>query len=226
MIELRAVTKTYRKGAEVVHALHGVTLQIRPGDSVALIGPSGAGKSTLLSMLGLMDRPSEGAIFVDGQDTALLSDAHVSRLRGRRIGFVFQAFNLLPGLTAWQNVALPLRYAGVAVAEGRERALAVLERVGLADRAHHRPAELSGGQEQRVAIARALVTNPGVILADEPTGNLDAKTGAGVLECLLEARASGAALVLVTHSPEVASRADQMCMVRDGRMIQTKRALS
>lgn len=218
MIALQQVTRTYTKGSHTVHALRDVTLEILPGESLALVGPSGSGKSTLLSLLGLMDRPSSGQILFDGQDTSGLTDPALSRLRGRRIGFVFQAFNLLPALSAWQNVALPLRYAGVPVRQQREQALAVLEQVGLADRAGHRPAELSGGQEQRVAIARALVMNPPLILADEPTGNLDERTGEEVLNTLMTLNRQGTALVVVTHSPAVAARAERVFTVRDGKV--------
>ncbi len=218
MIALQQVSKTYVKGAQTVHALSEVTLEILPGQSLALVGPSGSGKSTLLSLLGLMDQPSSGQILFDGHDTSRLPDPALSRLRGRRIGFVFQAFNLLPALSAWQNVALPLRYAGVPIKQQREQARAVLERVGLADRADHRPAELSGGQEQRVAIARALVMNPPLILADEPTGNLDERTGEEVLDTLMALNRQGTALVVVTHSPGVAARAGRVYTVRDGRV--------
>ena len=218
MITLHHVSKTYVKGQHTVHALRDVSLDICAGDCLALVGPSGSGKSTLLAMLGLMDQPSGGQIVVQGQDTSSLADAQLSRLRGHQIGFVFQSFNLLPNLTAWQNVALPLRYAGLGRREQRDRALAVLEQVGLADRASHRPPELSGGQEQRVAIARALVMNPPVILADEPTGNLDERTGEVVLATLLDLNARGTALVVVTHSPEVARRAGRVLTVRDGRL--------
>lgn len=218
MISLKNVSKTYAKGHTAVHALQDITLDVHPGDSLALIGPSGSGKSTLLSMLGLMDQPSRGEVFVGGMATSGMEDATLSRLRGQHIGFVFQSFNLLPNLTAWQNVALPLRYAGLGRREQRDRALAVLERVGLADRAGHRPTELSGGQEQRVAIARALVMNPPVILADEPTGNLDERTGEDVLATLLDLNAQGTALVVVTHSPEVARQAGRVLTVRDGRL--------
>ena len=218
MITLYDVSKSYVKGQHTVHALRDVSLAVCPGDCLALVGPSGSGKSTLLAMLGLMDQPSGGQIVVQGQDTSSLADAQLSRLRGHQIGFVFQSFNLLPNLTAWQNVALPLRYAGLGRREQRDRALAVLEQVGLADRASHRPPELSGGQEQRVAIARALVMNPPVILADEPTGNLDERTGEVVLATLLDLNARGTALVVVTHSPEVARRAGRVLTVRDGRL--------
>lgn len=218
MLELSAVSKRYTRGAETVSALQDVDFTLSPGECVALVGPSGSGKSTLLALAGLMDQPTEGTVRIDGRDTTTLSDDELSRLRGRRIGFVFQSFNLLPHLTAWQNVALPLLYAGVSLPERRERSLAVLERVGLADRAGHRPVELSGGQEQRVAIARALVTNPGIILADEPTGNLDARTGESVMGYLGGVQAQGTALVIVTHSPEVAAYGDRVLTVQDGRL--------
>ena len=219
MIELQRVRRSYTKGKVQVDALLEVNFTLSAGEHVALVGPSGAGKSTLLSLLGLMDRPSQGRILFEGQDTAQLSDAELSRLRGRRIGFVFQAFNLLPMLSAWQNVALPMVYAGVPALERRRRAYEVLEGVGLLERAAHRPSELSGGQEQRVAIARALVMKPAVILADEPTGNLDAASGAQILTLLDGLNIQGTTLVMVTHSPEVAAHAHTVRTVRDGVLV-------
>jgi len=207
MVELVGVTKVYRKGRVEVPALRGVDLAIGEGEYVAVVGPSGAGKSTLLYLMGLMEAPSSGRVVLFGEDVSGLGDVARSRLRGRAIGFVFQAFNLIPNLKAWENVALPLYYAGVGRAERRERALAMLDRVGLADRAEHYPAELSGGEEQRVAIARALVIGPMLVLADEPTGNLDRRTGRSVLGLLEGVREAGATLVVVTHDPEIAARA-------------------
>ncbi|WP_456448239.1 ABC transporter ATP-binding protein [Oceanithermus sp.] len=218
MIELQDVTKTYRKGRVEVPALRGVDLCIEEGEHVALVGPSGAGKSTLLYLIGLMEEPTSGSVRLFGEETARLSDTERSRLRGRTIGFVFQAFNLVPQLKAWQNVALPLHYRRRPKREQRERALAMLERVGLADRSEHYPSELSGGEEQRVAIARALVIEPRLILADEPTGNLDQASGRVVLELLETAVDGGATLVIVTHDPEVAARAGRVVRVVDGRV--------
>lgn len=220
MIELRDVWKVYPKGRARVEALRGVSLVIGEGEKVALVGPSGAGKSTLLYLLGLMDLPSAGHFRLLGQDPRHLPDRARSQLRGRAVGFVFQSFNLIPQLRAWENVALPLRYAGVGRRERRRRALELLERVGLAARAYHYPGELSGGEEQRVAVARALANDPKLILADEPTGNLDSRAGARVLELLDEAHARGATLVTVTHSPEVAARARRVIRLADGRVVE------
>lgn len=218
MIALRQVWKTYRQGERVVHALQDVSLTLAPGESVALIGPSGAGKSTLLSLLGLMDVPSEGEVILAGKPTNTLSDAARSNLRGHEIGFVFQSFNLIAELNAWQNVALPLKYLGVSRRERRERALDMLSRVGLADRAEHRPAELSGGQEQRVAIARALIAEPSLVLADEPTGNLDSKTSEQILQLLLAVSQDQKTLVTVTHSSDVAALMQRQISILDGRL--------
>ncbi|MDQ3396173.1 MAG: ABC transporter ATP-binding protein [Deinococcota bacterium] len=224
MIELEEVWKTYTKGQEQIHALRGVTLHIRTGEKVALVGPSGAGKSTLLYLIGLMDLPTRGKQRLLGENPLTLSDRARSRLRGRTIGFVFQSFNLIPQFRAWENVALPLRYAGVGAKERKERALAMLEEVGLLDRAEHYPNELSGGQEQRVAIARALVIEPKLVLADEPTGNLDTASGERVLELLDGLHARGMTLVTVTHSPEVAKRAQRVVKVVDGQVVEDRRA--
>lgn len=219
MIQLQGVTRSYSKGQNQVNALLEVNLNIASGEHIALVGPSGAGKSTLLSLLGLMDQPSSGKVMFEGQDTSSLPDAELSRLRGRRIGFVFQAFNLLPALNAWQNVALPMMYAGIPLLERKKKALEVLDRVGMLERANHRPHELSGGQEQRVAIARALVMQPPLILADEPTGNLDAANGMQVLALLDELNRNGTTLITVTHSAEVAAHAHKVLTVRDGILL-------
>ena len=218
MIELADVTKVYRKGRVEVPALRGADLRIAEGEHVALVGPSGAGKSTLLYLMGLMEELTSGRVALFGEDVSNLGDAARSRLRGRTIGFVFQAFNLIPQLKAWQNVALPLKYQRVSTREQKERALAMLERVGLAERAEHYPAELSGGEEQRVAVARAMVIRPRLVLADEPTGNLDSQSGRAVLDLLEEARSDGATLVVVTHDPAVAARAERVVRVVDGRV--------
>ena len=218
VIELAGVTKVYRKGRVEVPALRGADLRIAEGEHVALVGPSGAGKSTLLYLMGLMEEPTSGRVALFGEDVSNLGDSARSRLRGRAIGFVFQAFNLIPQLKAWQNVALPLRYQRVSKRVQKERALAMLERVGLAERAEHYPAELSGGEEQRVAVARAMVIRPRLVLADEPTGNLDSRSGRAVLDLLEEARSDGATLVVVTHDPAVAARAERVVRVVDGRV--------
>ncbi|MBS3966309.1 MAG: ABC transporter ATP-binding protein [Truepera sp.] len=220
MIELEEVWKIYPKGQTGVEALRGVSLRIDKGEHLALVGPSGVGKSTLLYLIGLMDLPSQGKLRLFGHDPQALGDRERSRLRGRTIGFVFQSFNLLPQLRAWENVALPLKYAGLGFVERKRRALELLERVELADRAEHYPSELSGGQEQRVAIARALVVKPQLILADEPTGNLDRGSGRVVLALLEAANREGTTLIVVTHDPEVAARAGRRVRLRDGRIAE------
>ena len=221
VLELADVGKTYRSGLLEVEALRDVTLTIQSGEFVAIVGPSGSGKSTLMHILGCLDVPSEGQFLLAGEDVATLSEDQLAEVRNRRIGFVFQQFNLLAYLTAWRNVELPLVYAGVEPSERRQRALAALERVDLADRADHRPMELSGGQQQRVAIARALVTEPDLLLADEPTGNLDSVSTADVLDLLGELHDSGRTIVLITHEPDVATRAGRVVRIRDGRVSES-----
>ena len=216
-IEAVDVTRSYSLGGTTVAALRGVSLRIEAGEYAAVVGPSGSGKSTLMHLLGLLDRPSTGVIAVGGRDATSLSDSELAALRNQTIGFVFQAFQLLSRTTAVDNVALPLLYRGVGRGERRERAAAALEAVGLADRMRHKPAELSGGEQQRVAIARALVGDPQLLLADEPTGNLDTRTGGEVMEIL--ERLNGereVAIVLVTHDPEIAGRTHRQIPVRDG----------
>ena len=216
VIELIDVTKTYRTGDVEVAALAGITLRIDANEFVAVIGPSGSGKSTLMHILGCLDVPTAGTFRLAGHDVSTLDENHLADVRNVLIGFVFQQFNLLAELPAWRNVELPLIYAGVGRVERRRRALAALDKVGLADRADHRPGELSGGQQQRVAIARALVTEPALILADEPTGNLDSTSTADILDLLADLHHEGRTIVLITHEHDVAERAQRTIQVRDG----------
>jgi putative ABC transport system ATP-binding protein len=216
IIELTGVRKTYRTGALEFEALRGVDIRIDEGEYVAVVGPSGSGKSTLMHLLGCLDVPTEGAYHLAGEDVSTMSEAQLAEVRNRRVGFVFQQFHLLASLSAWRNVELPLVYAGVARHERRDRAVAALTRVGLGDRLDNRPGELSGGQQQRVAIARALVSAPALILADEPTGNLDSTSAAEVLGLLDELHAGGRTIVLITHDHDVAARAGRHLVIRDG----------
>jgi putative ABC transport system ATP-binding protein len=216
VIALAGVTKTYRGGSLEVHALRGVTLHIESGEYVAVMGPSGSGKSTLMNILGCLDVPSTGSYHLAGEDVSRMSEDQLADVRNRRIGFVFQQFNLLPSLPAWRNVEIPLMYAGVPRHERKQLALDALDRVGLAERAAHRPGELSGGQQQRVAVARALVGSPDLILADEPTGNLDSVSSSDVLGLLAELHAAGRTIVLITHEEEIAATAGRMIRIRDG----------
>jgi putative ABC transport system ATP-binding protein len=219
LIELEQVRKTYDTGHVQVDALRGVDARIDEGEYVAVTGPSGSGKSTLMHILGCLDVPTSGSYHLAGEDVSELSETRLAEVRNRRIGFVFQQFNLLPSLNAWRNVELPLMYAGVPRHQRKERALAALGRVGLDDRAQHKPGELSGGQQQRVAVARALVTDPAMILADEPTGNLDSGSTSEVLGLLDELSALGRTIVLITHEPEVASRSGRVLAVHDGEIV-------
>jgi putative ABC transport system ATP-binding protein len=220
VLELRDVRKTYLTGAEEVHAVDGVDLEITEGEYVAVIGPSGSGKSTLMNILGCLDVPTSGEYRLAGEDVAHLDEEQLAGIRNRRIGFVFQQFHLLASLTAARNVELPLAYGGVSRAERRSRAVEALARVGLDDRTEHRPNQLSGGQQQRVAVARALVTEPAILLADEPTGNLDSASTHDVLELLDELHASGRTIVLITHEHDVAARASRVVTIRDGRITE------
>ena len=219
LIQLERITKTYDSGENAVQALRGVDVQIDRGEFVSIIGPSGSGKSTLMHIFGCFDSPSEGRYWLDGEDVAALSGKALARIRNQKLGFVFQTFNLLPRATIWKNCELPLLYAGVDSDERRERALQALDRVGLKNRAKHRPGELSGGQRQRVAIARALVNNPSLILADEPTGNLDQKTGGDIIKLFEELAANGQTIILVTHDPGIARKTQRRIKIVDGLIV-------
>ena len=216
LIELAGVHKTYRTGALAVAALRGITLRISAGEYVAVMGPSGSGKSTLMHILGCLDVPSQGRYHLAGEDVGSMSEEQLADIRNRRIGFVFQQFNLLATMPAWRNVELPLSYSGTGRAERRERAVTALGRVGLGDRIQHRPGELSGGEQQRVAVARALVTEPDLLLADEPTGNLDSASTADILALLGELHAAGRTIVVITHEADVARRAQRTVRLLDG----------
>ena len=221
LIQLQSVTRTYRMGTIDVHALRGIDLSIEANEYVAIMGPSGSGKSTLMNILGCLDSPTEGRFELDGQDVSRWSDQRLSKLRGVFVGFVFLTFHLLPRVTALGNVEMPLLYAGIRGGERRKRAREALDRVGLADRSNHRPSELSGGQRQRVAIARALVNHPSLILADEPTGNLDSNTGEEIMEILDGLHREGNTILLVTHETYIAEHARRTILMRDGA-IQAK----
>ncbi|MEM7410715.1 MAG: ABC transporter ATP-binding protein [Myxococcota bacterium] len=223
VITLAGVHKHYRTGRLDVHALRGIDLRVDHGEYVTVMGPSGSGKTTLLEVLGCLSRPTEGHYRLDGAPVDAMEADAVARLRGRQIGFVFQSFNLLPRLSVVENVELPLSYAGTPRRERRERAQEALERVGLAQRAEHLPAEISGGERQRVAVARALVNRPSLVLADEPTGNLDTRTGQEVLELFDAVHAAGNTLVIVTHDPEIGARAPRCLTIRDGRVDDDER---
>lgn len=216
LIEIANITKRYEMGDNVVMALQDVSLTIKQGEYLSIMGPSGSGKSTFMNILGCLDTPSTGEYKFRGVDVSNLDDDALSAMRNKEIGFVFQNFNLLPKLNAVQNVELPLAYAGVPASERRERAVRALERVKLADRMHHKPSELSGGQRQRVAIARALVTNPGILLADEPTGALDSKTGVEIMRLFDELHQEGNTIILITHEQEIANYAIRNVYIKDG----------
>jgi putative ABC transport system ATP-binding protein len=218
MLELSDITKEYRVGEQTVRALDGVSLRIESGEFTSIIGPSGSGKSTLLHLLGALDSPDSGSIRFQGEEIGALDEERQSEFRRHRVGFIFQFFNLLPTLTAWENVAVPKLLDGTGLRKAKPRALELLERVGLGDRAAHRPAELSGGQMQRVAVARALIMDPPLILADEPTGNLDSKTGAAILKLLGDIAGNGNSVVMVTHDMGAIQYCDRIITLRDGQI--------
>jgi putative ABC transport system ATP-binding protein len=224
LIDIKDVTKTYQMGAETtVRALDGVSVAIEQGDYVAIMGPSGSGKSTLMNLIGCLDTPSSGSYQLNGREIAAMGDDDLAQIRNKEIGFIFQTFNLLPRADAVQNVELPLVYSGLARRERKERAIQALESVGLGERKHHRPNEMSGGQRQRVAIARALVNRPSILLADEPTGNLDSKTGEEILALMDDLHAKGNTIILVTHEDELAQHAARVIRLRDGKIVSDLR---
>ncbi len=218
LIETRQLWKTYEMGAEKIHALRGVSIEIERGEYVAIMGPSGSGKSTLMNLIGCLDTPSEGSYLLNGKNVSGMNDDELARIRNEEIGFVFQTFNLLPRATAFQNVELPMIYAGMTLADRRERAHEMLRMVELSDRMTHRPNELSGGQRQRVAVARALVNRPSILLADEPTGNLDSKTGVEIIALFKRLHEQGNTIVLITHEADVAANARRVIQILDGEV--------
>lgn len=220
IIQISNITKTYELGGETVHALNDVSLEIQKGEFLAIIGPSGSGKSTLMNMLGCLDRPESGTYLLDGNDIGKMNENKLAAIRNQKIGFIFQNFNLLTKLTAFENVELPLIYTGLPAAERRERALEGLNKVGLKERAGHLPTQLSGGQQQRVAIARALVGQPAILLADEPTGALDSKTSKEILQVMRELNEMGHTIILITHDLEIAKQARRMVSIQDGQLFE------
>jgi len=223
IIELTDICKTYGRGDEQVHVLKNVSLTVQTGDFVAIVGPSGSGKSTMMNTIGLLDTPTSGTYKLDGTSTEKLNDSQMAVLRNKKIGFIFQQFNLLPRLTAIENVELPLIYGGMARSERREKAVRMLESLGMGARIGHKPSQLSGGQQQRVAIARALAGSPSLLLADEPTGALDSKTGSEVLELMIQLNEQGNTIVLITHDLHIAEHAKRVVSLRDGEIVEDKR---
>lgn len=222
MIIIKDMFKVYKMGDNVVNALNGINLHIKPHEFVAIVGPSGSGKSTLMNMIGCLDVPTSGSYILDGSEVSRMNDDKLAEIRNKKIGFIFQGFNLLQKLTAIENVELPLVYQGIGHKERRERATAALESVGLGDRVHHKPTELSGGQQQRVAIARALASNPPLILADEPTGALDSKSGVEIMQILKDLNAKGNTIVLITHDNNLAEKAKRVVRIQDGQIIEDR----
>lgn len=220
VIQSKELVKHYVMGDTLVEALRGISLEVRRGEFLVLMGPSGSGKSTLMHIMGCLDRPTSGTLFLEGQDTGKIGQNGLAEIRNRKVGFVFQQFNLLPRTSAVNNVALPLLYSGVGAGERRRRALLALETVGLSHRLKHYPSQLSGGEQQRVAIARALVNNPAIIMADEPTGNLDTRSGTEILSILQELNMNGITLVMVTHERGIAEHGDRKVHLRDGRLVE------
>lgn len=218
MIRLENITKIYKMGDNEVHALDGVSLHIKPHEFVSVIGPSGSGKSTLMNMIGCLDVPTSGKYLIDGVDASKMSDNRLADLRNHKIGFIFQQYNLLSKLTALENVELPLIYRGIPTAKRKEMAMEALEKVGLADKAMHRPTELSGGQQQRVSVARALSANPSLILADEPTGALDSKSGVEIMQMIHDLHKEGNTIVIITHDLSIAKQAERIITIRDGKI--------
>ncbi|MBW6461692.1 MAG: ABC transporter ATP-binding protein [DPANN group archaeon] len=223
MIELKEVKKIYRMGEIDVSALKGVSLEIKRGEFITIMGPSGSGKSTLMNMVGCLDVPTHGKIYLDGKDISKMTESGLAQIRGKKIGFVFQKFNLLQTLTALENVTIPMMFQNVDENVRKKRALELLEMVGLLDRANHKPSELSGGQQQRVAIARSLANDPDVILADEPTGNLDTKTGKDIMDMLKRLHKNGKTIIMVTHDSNVAKEAKRIVLIKDGIVVSNKK---
>jgi len=219
IVEVNGVTKVYRMGNQEVHALGGITLEINAGEYLSIMGPSGSGKTTLFNMVGALDRPTSGSVFIDGVDVAELDTRQLAWLRCRKIGYIFQSFNIIPVMTALENVTLPMVFAGMPAEDARSKGAALLEKVGLGERLDHKPSELSGGQQQRVAIARSLANDPAIILADEPTGNLDLKTGNDIIELLKHLNTtSDATIITATHDMKMLSASDRIVWIRDGRV--------
>ncbi|MDP7181164.1 MAG: ABC transporter ATP-binding protein [Candidatus Woesearchaeota archaeon] len=222
ILELKKVWKTYTMGDNKVHALQGISLQIKPKDFVAILGPSGSGKSTAMNIVGCLDLPTQGTVLLDGKDISKMSEDELARARGKKIGFVFQKFNLIATLSALQNVMLPMLFQGTTEEARIKRATQLLKQVGLGDRIHHKPTELSGGQQQRVAISRALVNDPSIILADEPTGNLDSVTGHQVVDTLKKLNKQGKTVIMVTHEPKLAKHAKSQIRIEDGKIAKRR----